>query len=79
MTHSAANGKTTTAISIGDAKDVDLAVAAAQKAFNTTWGLNCPGFQRGKLLMKLAELMERDQKELAALEALDNGTFVLHD
>jgi len=55
------------------AEDVDLAIKAAHKAFNTTWGLNCPGFERGKYLIKLAELMERDIDILASIEALDNG------
>jgi len=52
---------------------VDIAVEAAQKAFDTTWGLNAPGSVRTNLLWKLAQLMERDYHELAALEALDNG------
>ena len=32
-----------------------------------------PGFERGKLLIKLATLLERDVEILAAIEALDNG------
>ena len=52
---------------------MDIAVEAAQKAYETTWGLNAPGSVRSNLLWKLAQLMERDQLELAALEALDNG------
>ncbi|KAK7457119.1 hypothetical protein VKT23_010419 [Stygiomarasmius scandens] len=67
------NGKVITQISEGTSKDVDIAVAAAQRAFDTTWGLNAPGIQRSRLLTKLSQLMERDQQELAALEALDNG------
>jgi aldehyde dehydrogenase (NAD+) len=35
--------------------------------------LNCPGVQRGKLLFKLADLIEENADELAALETLDNG------
>lgn len=54
---------------------MDIAVEAAQKAFDTTWGLNAPGGVRTDLLWKLAQLMERDALELAALEALDNGKF----
>ena len=50
-----------------------MAVEAAQKAFDTTWGLNTPGSVRADLLWKLAQLMERDKLQLAALEALDNG------
>ncbi|KZT24318.1 aldehyde dehydrogenase [Neolentinus lepideus HHB14362 ss-1] len=67
------NGKLVTKISAGTAKDVDTAVAAAQKAFDTTWGLHVAGAVRGKLLGRLADLMEERADELAALEALDNG------
>lgn len=56
---------------------MDIAVEAAQKTFETTWGLNAPGSVRTDLLWKLAQLMERDSNELAALEALDNGQFPL--
>ena len=54
-------------------KDIDVAVAAARKAFNTTWGKNVTGFQRARLINKLADLIERDAQELAELETLNNG------
>ena len=60
------------------AKDVDAAVDAAQKAFNTVWGLNTPGSQRSILLGKLAKLLEDNADELAALETLNNGTVTTH-
>lgn len=53
--------------------DVDLAVKAAQKALDTTWGLNASGATRADLLMRLAMLMEKHTDELCAIEALDNG------
>ena len=52
---------------------MDHAVECAQKAFDTVWGLNCPGFERGRLLYKLADLMDQRADEFAALEALDVG------
>ncbi|KAG8987650.1 aldehyde dehydrogenase (NAD(P)(+)) ald5, partial [Tulasnella sp. 427] len=55
------------------AKDIDLAVQAASKAYKTSWGLKVPASDRGKLLMKLADLVEQNADELAALESLDNG------
>jgi acyl-CoA reductase-like NAD-dependent aldehyde dehydrogenase len=70
-----ANGQLITKISEGLEEDVNLAVAAAQKAFDTTWGLNASGPKRGELLWKLAQLMETHKDELAAIEALDNGAF----
>ncbi|KAF9526799.1 aldehyde dehydrogenase [Crepidotus variabilis] len=70
-------GKVITSVSEGTEKDVDLAVEAAQKAFDTVWGLNTPGAQRGELLWKIAQALEKNAKELAALESLDNGkTFM---
>lgn len=65
-----------TKVSEGTPKDVDRAVAAAQKAFDTVWGLNCPGNQRGSLLNKLADIMESRFDELCAVEALDNGSWL---
>ncbi|KXN85885.1 Aldehyde dehydrogenase [Leucoagaricus sp. SymC.cos] len=54
-------------------KDVDLAVEAAGKAYKTVWGLKVPGAERGKLLGKLADLVEKHADEMAALEALNVG------
>jgi aldehyde dehydrogenase (NAD+) len=53
-------------------KDVDIAVAAARKAFEGDWRQVTPS-ERGRMLLKLADLMERDIDTLAAIEALDNG------
>lgn len=54
-------------------KDIDIAVASSRKAFQTAWGRNISPVKRGRLLNKLADLMERDSDALAELEALDNG------
>ncbi|KAF5368281.1 hypothetical protein D9615_010371 [Tricholomella constricta] len=67
------DGSLITKVSEATAKDVDLAVAAAQKAVDTTWGLNAPGTLRAELLNKLANLMVQHKGELSAIEALDNG------
>lgn len=66
-------GEKITSIVEGTAADVDVAIKAAQKAFDTTWGLNIAGFKRGEYLLKIAELIERDLDILASIEALDNG------
>ncbi|KAH9920552.1 aldehyde dehydrogenase [Epithele typhae] len=66
-------GKTFTKIAEGTPKDVDTAVAAAHKAFETVWGLNTTGSDRSRLMHKLADLMEANGDRLAALESLDNG------
>jgi aldehyde dehydrogenase (NAD+) len=57
----------------GDKADVDLAVKAARKAFESKGWRNMAPAQRGRLLNKLADLIEANAKELAALETLDNG------
>ncbi|KAF7337809.1 NAD-dependent aldehyde dehydrogenase [Mycena sanguinolenta] len=66
-------GKLLTQISEATPQDVEIAVKAAQVAFDTTWGLNASGAKRGELLYKLGSLMDAAKDELAALEALDNG------
>lgn len=54
-------------------RDVDVAVAAARKAFRETWGKNVSGVERSRLINKLADLLERDQQILGELECLNNG------
>lgn len=66
-------GKVIGQISGATENDIDVAVRAAQKASATTWGLHCPGSERGRLMYKLAELIEANAEELAALETLDTG------
>ncbi|NET48352.1 MAG: aldehyde dehydrogenase family protein [Merismopedia sp. SIO2A8] len=56
-----------------DAADVDLAVAAARKAFNSGDWKQMSATGRGELLYKLADLIEQNIEELARLETLDNG------
>ncbi|KAM0751179.1 aldehyde dehydrogenase [Meredithblackwellia eburnea MCA 4105] len=66
-------GKAIGIVSEASAKDVDIAVDAAQKAYETVWGERVPGHERGRLLMKLADLFEEHADTLAAIESLDNG------
>ncbi|PWY94713.1 aldehyde dehydrogenase aldA [Aspergillus sclerotioniger CBS 115572] len=56
-------------------QDVDLAVAAARKAFEGSWRHVTPT-DRGRLLTKLADLFERDLDILASIESLDNGKSI---
>src|SRR6201996_1507502 len=57
----------------GDKADVDLAVAAARRAFDEgRWAKFGPS-GRGRMLWKLADLIEQNLEELAELESLDNG------
>ncbi len=55
-----------------DAADVDKAVKAARAAFEGPWR-KMRASERGRLLYRLADLMEANADELARLETLDNG------
>ena len=57
----------------GDKEDVDHAVHAARAAFESGPWSKMDARDRGLLLLKLADLMEENLDELAALETLDNG------
>jgi len=60
-------------IPAGGAAEVDRAVAAARRAFESPAWAAMPPAQRERLLLRLADLVETHQDELAALETLDNG------
>jgi aldehyde dehydrogenase (NAD+) len=55
-----------------DAADVDKAVKAARAAFEGPWR-KMRASERGRLLYRLADLIEANAEELARLETLDNG------
>uniref|UniRef100_A0A673AVY1 10-formyltetrahydrofolate dehydrogenase n=1 Tax=Sphaeramia orbicularis TaxID=375764 RepID=A0A673AVY1_9TELE len=60
-------------VSLAQIQDVDKAVAAAKEAFEEgEWGKMNPR-DRGRLIYKLADLMEEHQEELATIEAIDSG------
>lgn len=67
-------GETICEVSEADKADVDVAVGAAKEAFRfgSPWRTT-DAADRGRLLYKLADLIERDQAYLASLETLDNG------
>ncbi|KAL8936539.1 MAG: hypothetical protein Q9216_004883 [Gyalolechia sp. 2 TL-2023] len=69
------NEKPIVAVHEATEKDVDVAVAAARKAFEGGWQKVDPG-TRGRYLTNLADLMEKHAKTLAAIESLDNGKAV---
>ncbi len=57
----------------GDAADIDAAAKAARKALETGPWKTVSARDRGKLMFRLADLIEENLSELAALESLDNG------
>jgi len=66
-----ATGEKLVSVYEADKADVDKAVHAAKEAF-ATWRKVAP-VERGRLLYKLADLMERDLASLAEIESIDNG------
>ncbi|HYX42624.1 MAG TPA: betaine-aldehyde dehydrogenase [Pyrinomonadaceae bacterium] len=67
-----ATGAPLAEVAEADKADIDKAVAAARKAFEGKWS-KMSARDRGRLLYKLAQLIEARAKELAALETADNG------
>src|SRR5258706_8356797 len=69
-----ATGEVIANVAEGDAADVDKAAKAARKAFDKgPWRTKMSARERGKCLSRLADLVEKNLEELAALESLDNG------
>ena len=66
-------GEVLARVAEGDAEDIDKAVRAARKAFESgSWPSLAPN-ERGRLLWRLGDLIEQHGEELAQLESLDNG------
>ena len=68
-----ATGDVIAHVAEGDEPDVDKAVKAARKAFESGPWQKMSASERGRLMFKLADLIEKHKEELAALETLDNG------
>ncbi|KAK3439225.1 hypothetical protein EUGRSUZ_C03858 [Eucalyptus grandis] len=67
------NGQATARVAEGDKEDVDLAVKAARQAFDHGPWPRMPGYQRGRIMSKFADLIEENIDELAALDTIDAG------
>ncbi|MDQ2868477.1 MAG: aldehyde dehydrogenase family protein [Verrucomicrobiota bacterium] len=62
-------------IASANAKDVDLAVKSARRAYEKTWS-KMPGRERGKYLFRIARLIQEKARELAVLETMDGGKTI---
>jgi len=72
-TYNPATGDVLTQVAEGDREDINRAVDAARAAFDHgPWRKLSPS-ERGRMIWKLAELVEKHGEELAQLESLDNG------
>src|ERR1700757_5166775 len=66
-----ATGKPYSQVADSDAHDVDLAVAAAEKAFRE-WSKESAA-ERSRFLLRIADLIERDLEKFARAELIDTG------
>jgi phenylacetaldehyde dehydrogenase len=72
-TYNPATGEVLAQVAEGDRADIDAAVQAARRAFDSgPWSHMTPS-DRGKLIWKLADLLEQHLEEFATIETLDNG------
>jgi len=67
-----ATGESLAAVSQGSAQDVDRAVKAARRAYDTVWS-KTSGPERAKYLFRIARIIQERARELAVVETLDNG------
>src|SRR6266542_4159296 len=71
-TYDPSTGEVLAQVAEGDREDINLAVKAARKAFMGPWRKMSPS-ERGRLIWKLADLIDAHVEEFAYLESLDNG------
>lgn len=62
-------------IPVATEADVDAAIAAARRTYETTWR-HATGLERAKLINRLADLLEADADRMALLETTDNGKVI---
>jgi acyl-CoA reductase-like NAD-dependent aldehyde dehydrogenase len=72
-----ASGKVIATAAHAGAVDVDVAVAAAQRALEGSWHKMSPA-HRQRILLRLADLIEAQAADIAAIESLDSGKPVEH-
>jgi phenylacetaldehyde dehydrogenase len=72
-TYNPATGEVLARIAEGDREDIDRAVKAARQAFDSGPWRKMTASERGRLIWKLADLIEANLEEFAYLESLDNG------
>src|SRR5438477_11814117 len=66
-----ATGKSYSQVADSDSRDVEVAVAAAEKAF-PEWS-RTPAAERSRFLLRIADLIERDLEKLTRAESIDTG------
>jgi len=64
-------------VAMGEAADIDRAVAAARRAFEDSDWARMKPVDRERILHRIADLIEHNADELAELESIDNGKSLL--
>jgi aldehyde dehydrogenase (NAD+) len=70
-----ANEEVLAEVAYADADDVDLAVKAARKAYDTVWSKMLPS-ERAKYIYRIARLMQERAREFSVIETLDAGKTI---
>src|SRR5271168_2224859 len=72
-TYNPATGEILAQVAEGDREDINQAVEAARKAFDSGPWRRMSASERGRLIWKLADLLEQHTEEFGYIESLDNG------
>ncbi|KAI3928787.1 hypothetical protein MKW98_024388 [Papaver atlanticum] len=72
------SGEVITRVAEGDKEDVDLAVKAAREAFDHGKWPRMSGYERGRIMMKFADLIEENVEEIAILDTINAGKILAH-
>ena len=70
-----ANEKVLAKVAEANEEDIDLAVKAARKAYNSTWS-KLSGKERGKYLYRIARIIQERSREFAVIETLNGGKAI---
>ncbi len=70
-----ANEKVLAKVAEANEEDIDLAVKAARKAYNSTWS-KLSGKERGKYLYRIARIIQERSREFAIIETLNGGKSI---
>jgi len=67
-----ATGKAIARVAVASSKDIEVAVSAAQRAYDEVW-FDTPPKHRAGMLLSLADAIDANAAELARLESIDVG------
>src|SRR5262249_56665927 len=67
------DGSTLAKVGAAGAADIDAAVKVARRAFGDPSWAKMPASERGRVLWRIADLIEKNAEELATIESLNQG------